>query len=313
MLRFQETRPLAQQNTCSRYYSLGSTAYAMLDYGTVANLAVTTHNTSVSAGASATFASTAIIFIQYVRLRATPPSGVMPTVTIGAINTINAANLTSPPAPTLNPITPNPSTNGTILLSSTAVPGAASYNLYRSASLVTAINGSVTSLGSTGSISATNTVLTNGTYYYVVTAVNASGESNISNCQSVLVVIPPNLSLIQHSPIAINGNAALAAFCAGNGTDGSHSNPYVIQDYVINATTANGIDVENTNAYLVIQNCVVENGSSTYNSGIYLMNATNVEVLYNTISDDWEGNLVAWSKQQHKYWQPCHIERWQWD
>ena len=54
-------------------------------------------------------------------------------------------------------------------------------------------------------------------------------------------------------------------------------------------TTANGIDVENTNADLVIQNCVVENGSSTYNSGIYLMNATNVEVLYNTISDDWEG------------------------
>ncbi len=36
------------------------------------------------------------------------------------------------------------------------------------------------------------------------------------------------------APISINGNAALAAFCAGNVTeDRSQSNPYMIQNYII--------------------------------------------------------------------------------
>ncbi|MHA1821347.1 MAG: hypothetical protein ACTSU2_17530, partial [Promethearchaeota archaeon] len=35
----------------------------------------------------------------------------------------------------------------------------------------------------------TDTELPNGTYYYVVTALNASGESNMSNCESVIVSI----------------------------------------------------------------------------------------------------------------------------
>ena len=36
------------------------------------------------------------------------------------------------------------------------------------------------------------TGLTNGTYYYVVTAVTSTGESQPSNCESVTIAIPPN-------------------------------------------------------------------------------------------------------------------------
>jgi hypothetical protein len=35
---------------------------------------------------------------------------------------------------------------------------------------------------------------------------------------------------------------------------------YIIENYVINASKANGIDIRNTTAYFVIRNCLVENG-----------------------------------------------------
>lgn len=80
---------------------------------------------------------------------------------------------------------PNPPTNLTaaagnaqVSLSWTASAGATSYNVKRSTT-----NGSgYATVGSTASASFVNTGLTNGTtYYYVVTAVNASGESGNSN------------------------------------------------------------------------------------------------------------------------------------
>ena len=89
--------------------------------------------------------------------------------------------------------------------------------------------------------------------------------------------------LVVHDPIHINGNAALASFCAGNGTDGTQSNPYIIQNYEINASTAIGIDIENTNACLVIRDCVIENGNGS-EFGIYLEHTTSVNVSNNTLS-----------------------------
>ena len=184
-----------------QYYSLGSTAYAMLDYGNVANLAVTTHNTSVSAGASATFASTAIIFIQYVRLKATPPSGVMPTVTIGAINTINTS---IPLAPTLSAITPSPSITGNVTLAWTASVGATLYHIYRSTSTITSV-GSLTPITTPTGTTYQDTLTVNGTCYYAITAVNASGESNCSNCQNVSVAISSSSNNLIVNPGFENG------------------------------------------------------------------------------------------------------------
>ena len=56
-----------------------------------------------------------------------------------------------------------------------------------------------------------------------------------------------------HAPISINGNVALDAFCAGNGTDGlSWATAYVIKDYAINGNGGDCIDIASTNQYLII-------------------------------------------------------------
>ena len=66
------------------------------------------------------------------------------------------------------------------------------YNLYRYTGLITSINDSLTLVGSTRSTSIIDNGLMNGTYYYVITAVNATGRSIVSNCLSVRVTIPPS-------------------------------------------------------------------------------------------------------------------------
>ena len=91
-----------------------------------------------------------------------------------------------------------------------------------------------------------------------------------------------------NAPISIYNDTSLAAFCAGN-DDGTQSNPYVIQNYVIDATNANGIVIENTNVYLVIENCVLENtveyGECSYH-GIKLVNCSNIDISNNFINSN---------------------------
>ena len=75
-----------------------------------------------------------------------------------------------------------------------------------------------------------------------------------------------------HSPIFIDGNTALAAFCEGNGSSGTAANPYIIEDYVIDASSINGIEIHNVNVYLKIQNCTISNGDN----GINVHNCFNI-------------------------------------
>ena len=95
------------------------------------------------------------------------------------------------------------------------------------------------------------------------------------------------MSLSAESPINIDGDAALSSFCSGNGSTGSSLNPFIIENYLIDASAANGICISNTNAYLVIENCVIANGSSNYD-GIYLSNTTNVKIINNSL---WNNNI----------------------
>ena len=109
-------------------------------------------------------------------------------------DTIYCLKTLTPMPPVLNSITPNPNTTGSITISWNPVTGATSYNLYQYTSLITNINNSVILAGNTGSTSMVKT-LSIGIYYFVVTAVNSSGESSISNCQEVNVVISSGSSL----------------------------------------------------------------------------------------------------------------------
>jgi predicted phage tail protein len=94
-----------------------------------------------------------------------------------------------PAAPVLNPITPSPNTSGTVVLSWNAVPAVTSYNIYYSGSNITSISG-ITPIANSNTTSFIFYNLEAGMYFFVVTAVNASGESQISNSEGVTVSSP---------------------------------------------------------------------------------------------------------------------------
>ena len=94
-----------------------------------------------------------------------------------------------------------------------------------------------------------------------------------------------------HDPISIDGNDALIAFCAGNGSDGSESNPYIIQNYEIDATSGSGIDLSNIDLYLNIQGCTIS-GEGSQSPGINLGNCGNITITNNSIYETGYGIYV---------------------
>jgi len=98
-----------------------------------------------------------------------------------------------PSAPVLSSITPSTSTNGSILLKWNSVSGANSYNIYRDTKNITSVSGLIPIATGISGTSYTDNVYTNGTFYYVVVAVNGGGTSPLSNCSSVVVSLPPSL------------------------------------------------------------------------------------------------------------------------
>jgi fibronectin type 3 domain-containing protein len=110
-------------------------------------------------------------------------------------------DLPGPDAPVLSSITPNPDTDGNVTLDWNDVEGATSYNVYRDTSLITDVSG-LTPISTTTSSQYEDNGLPVGTYYYVITALNATGVSNISNCESVEVVRPiPGVNLFVFLPV----------------------------------------------------------------------------------------------------------------
>jgi hypothetical protein len=96
-----------------------------------------------------------------------------------------------PLAPVLGTVTPATSINGTLFLSWSTSTGATSYNIYEYSHPILSLNDSTVPVGTFPGTSGSATFYASGTYYFVVTAVNASGESNISNYQSGIVDLPP--------------------------------------------------------------------------------------------------------------------------
>ncbi|MCG2825753.1 MAG: right-handed parallel beta-helix repeat-containing protein, partial [Thermoplasmatales archaeon] len=93
-------------------------------------------------------------------------------------------------------------------------------------------------------------------------------------------------TLTSHDPIYIDGNTAFAENAstegwAGDGTEGNPyilQNPYITENYNINASTAHGIYIENTDVYFIIRNCTIYDGKSNQNGGIYFYNVTNGKI-----------------------------------
>ncbi|MCG2826452.1 MAG: right-handed parallel beta-helix repeat-containing protein [Thermoplasmatales archaeon] len=82
-----------------------------------------------------------------------------------------------------------------------------------------------------------------------------------------------------HEPIYIDGNDDFVVgqngVVSGNGTE---SDPYIIEGWDIDASSANGIEIKNTDVYFIIRTCVIHDGKSNYNSGIFFYNVINGKI-----------------------------------
>lgn len=95
--------------------------------------------------------------------------------------------------------------------------------------------------------------------------------------------------LISSTPISINGNAELAAIAtAGNG---SSTNPYIIENYMINATSSgtDGLLINNTNQHFILRNCSIFGATISGKVGIRLENVTNATLTNNILYNNSNG------------------------
>lgn len=97
--------------------------------------------------------------------------------------------------------------------------------------------------------------------------------------------IPTEISYTTRAPIMINGDSN---FISANGVtsgNGTSINPYIIENWDINASSATGIEILNTRAYFIVRNNYVHNGGAT-NNGIRLLNVQNGAIDNNSAQSD---------------------------
>ncbi|MFX0098492.1 MAG: PKD domain-containing protein [Candidatus Hodarchaeota archaeon] len=95
-----------------------------------------------------------------------------------------------PGAPFLQSISPDPDDDGTIDLDWNDVPGATVYHVFRDTSNITSVSGLTPIMSVSDSNHSDSSTANSTTYFYAIVAGNATGNSSISNCESVTVEIP---------------------------------------------------------------------------------------------------------------------------
>ena len=105
-----------------------------------------------------------------------------------------------------------------------------------------------------------------------------------------------------HDTLFIDGNNMFANNASNEGWigNGTYSNPFIIENYEINATLSHGIEIRNTNLYFIIKNVTVINGRSNYNYGFYLANVTNGKLINNTADNHLAGFLL-WNSDNNTF------------
>jgi len=124
---------------------------------------------------------------------------------------------------------------------------------------------------------------------------NLSGDAENGNGDTGIRYASQSKSgLTSHDPIYINGNSQFTPTYGVTGGSGTKSDPYVIEGWDINASSTNGIYIENTDAYFVIRNCVIHDGGTTYN-GIRFSSVTNGKINNITSYNNYCGVILCCS------------------
>ena len=121
-----------------------------------------------------------------------------------------------------------------------------------------------------------NFIFPNGKGYYEFYTKAIDNAENYENEICVLMCYY-TYSLTLHPPIYINNNNFTSTNGVVSGT-GILEDPYIIENWYITAETANGINIENTDAYFIIKNCIICDGKSNDKMGIRFYNVKNGEI-----------------------------------
>jgi parallel beta-helix repeat protein len=121
--------------------------------------------------------------------------------------------------------------------------------------------------------------------YTITMEVNDTGGSVTSTTAMVVVD-----DMYRVTNIHIKGDTQFNVTNGVNGGgDGSAGNPYVIQNYVLDATNSRGIWIEHTDAYFVIQNVHVFYGEINSIEGIRLDDVQNGSIVLSSFMDNHYG------------------------
>ena len=89
--------------------------------------------------------------------------------------------------------------------------------------------------------------------------------------------------------------AKIAGICTGNGT---YSEPYVIEDFVIDVGgVGSGILIENSEVYFRIENCTIYNAVGIWHAGIKLSYVNNSQLINNNFSSNYNGIRLEYSNR----------------
>ena len=114
-----------------------------------------------------------------------------------------------------------------------------------------------------------------------------------------LLIIPfyikHDINFLSDSPIKLQGKFTLPINITHNdnfslydsGGDGNASTPWIIENYVINASGfgCHGVFIANTTDYFILQNCTIIEADGTYH-GMRLENVSNGKIRNNTVADN---------------------------
>ena len=164
-----------------------------------------------------------------------------------------------PSAPVLNAILPNPDYDGIINLNWNDVSGATEYYIYRNTSTITSVS-SLTPIATTSVSDYQDTIMSNGTYYYVIVAGNIAGNSSISNCESVEIIFAPNAPILD----AIVPNPDYDGVINLNWNDVSGATEYYIYRNTSIITSVSGLTPIATTSVSNYQDIIISNGTYYY-------------------------------------------------
>lgn len=105
-----------------------------------------------------------------------------------------------------------------------------------------------------------------------------------------------------HDPIYIEGNNGFTPENGVVGGSGTADDPYIIEGWEINASTAIGIDIRNTDAYFIIRNCYIHDGWSGKYEGIGFSRVKNGKIENCLLYHNYDGGIYL------NYSSNCYIE-----